>query len=52
METLPGIGPAYAQRIIDFRTDQGGFHSISDLLNIKGIGPKTFEKLKDAVTVE
>jgi len=51
LETLPGIGPAIAQRIIDFRSSNGGFRKVEDLLEVSGIGPKTFEKLRDHVTV-
>jgi comEA protein len=51
LDTLPGIGAAYAQRIIDYRTANGGFKSIDEIKNIKGIGDKTFEKLKDQITI-
>ena len=51
LDSLPGIGPAYAQRIIDYRTSKGGFSSINDLLNVKGIGNKTLEKFKDKITL-
>ncbi len=47
--SLPRIGPAMAQRIVDFRERHGAFKRIEELLNIKGIGPKVFEKLKDRV---
>jgi competence protein ComEA len=52
LDTLPGIGPATAQRIIDYRTKNGPFKKIDDLKNVSGIGPATFDKLKDLVTVE
>ena len=52
LETLPGIGPALAQRIIDFRTQNGPFASVEGLKEVKGIGPATFEKLKDHVRVQ
>lgn len=52
LETLPRIGPAIAQRIIDFREENGKFAKITDLLKVKGIGEKTFEGLKDLITVE
>ncbi|NIA29287.1 MAG: hypothetical protein GWP06_05140 [Actinobacteria bacterium] len=51
LQSLPGIGPSMAQRIIDYRRSFGPFQSTGDLINIKGIGPKTFDKLKKAVTV-
>lgn len=51
LETLPGIGAAYAQRIIDYRNANAGFKSIDQIQNVKGIGPKTFEKLKDLITI-
>ncbi len=51
LETLPGIGPALAQRIMAFRTEHGGFRRVEDLLEVPGIGPKKFEELKDHVTV-
>ena len=51
LDTLPGVGPAYAQRIIDYRGANGGFKSIDEIQNVKGIGPKTFEKLKDQITI-
>jgi competence protein ComEA len=51
LETLPGIGPALAQRILSYRTERGGFRRVEDLLEVPGIGPKKFEELKSHVTV-
>lgn len=51
LDSLPGIGPAIAQRILDYRNTNGLFGTIEDLQNVKGIGPATFEKLKDKITV-
>lgn len=51
LETLPGIGPSLAQRIIDYRTRNGPFRAPEDLKNVSGIGDKRFEQLKDLITV-
>ena len=51
LDTLPGIGPAYASRIIDYRNSHGGFKSIEEIQEVTGIGPKTLEKLKDQITI-
>jgi competence protein ComEA len=52
LDTLPRIGPAIAQRIIDYREANGPFTTIEQIMNIKGIGPATFDKLKDLITVK
>lgn len=52
LETLPGIGPAKAQAIIDYREQNGSFKVVEDLMSVSGIGEKTFEKLKDHITVQ
>jgi len=51
LDALPRIGPAMAQRIVDYRSANGPFAAIEDLRNVTGIGDKTFEALKDLVTV-
>jgi competence protein ComEA len=52
LQNLPGIGPAKAAAIIEFRNTSGPFKTIEDLKNISGIGDKTFEKLKDLIVVK
>lgn len=51
LDKLPGIGAVRAADIISYRDSHGGFQTIEELKNIKGIGDTTFEKLKDSVTV-
>ena len=50
LQTLRGIGPALAQRIIEYRQTSGGFSTVDDLTNVKGIGAKTLEKIRDSIT--
>jgi competence protein ComEA len=51
LEELPGVGPALAGRMIDWRTANGGFKAKEDLLNVAGIGDKLFAAVKDLVTL-
>jgi competence protein ComEA len=51
LDTLPGIGPAIAQRIIDYREANGPFTTIEQIMDVSGIGPATFDKIKDRITV-
>jgi len=52
LTTLSGIGPLKAQSIISYREENGGFKTIEDLKKVSGIGDKTYEKLKDFITVK
>ena len=52
LETLPGIGPALAQRILDHRQAHGPFLRVEDIMEVSGIGKATFEKLSDQITTE
>ncbi|MFZ7103326.1 MAG: helix-hairpin-helix domain-containing protein [Peptococcaceae bacterium] len=51
LEGLTGIGPAKAQAIIQYRTGNGGFNSIEEIMNVKGIGQATYDKIRDRITV-
>ena len=51
LATLPGIGPATARLIIEHRTKVGKFNRVEELMNVKGIGEKRFESLKDLLTL-
>ena len=51
LDQLPGIGPSIAQRIIDYREENGNFQKIEDVQNVKGIGDAKYEEIKDSITV-
>lgn len=51
LDRLPGIGPSLAERIIEYREENGNFKNIEDLQNVKGIGDAKFADIKDKVTV-
>jgi competence protein ComEA len=52
LETLPGIGPVLARRIIDFREKKGGFRRIEELLVIPGISERKWKLIKDRVEIK
>jgi competence protein ComEA len=51
LDTLPGVGPVLAQRIVDHRNRTGGFRSVEELRTVEGVGDARFEQIKDLVTV-
>jgi competence ComEA-like helix-hairpin-helix protein len=52
LDSLPGIGPVIAERILELREKSGPYKRIEDLMNIRGIGEKKFLKLKDLITIK
>ena len=52
LDSLPGIGPVIAERILELREKSGPFKRIEDLMNVQGIGEKKFLKLKDLITLK
>lgn len=51
LQTLPGIGPVIAERIIAYREENGDFESVGELMNVSGIGEKKLEDVWDLVTI-
>lgn len=51
LENLPRIGPKVAERIVEFRTQNGNFKRIEDIMKVRGIGEKIFDEIKDLITV-
>ena len=51
LDTLPGVGPAMAKRIIEYRETEGAFQSIEDIKKIRGIGEAKFAKMKDKICI-
>jgi len=51
LESLPGVGAKAAQRVLEYRKQNGNFKKVEDLMNVKGFGEKTFLKLKPMLTV-
>ena len=51
LDKLPGIGPAIAGRIIDYRNKNGGFMNVAEIKLVSGIGEKLFEKIKDKISL-
>jgi competence protein ComEA len=52
LETLPGIGPVLAQRIVEYRQTHGPFQTIEDVMDVAGIGPATFEEIQDLISTD
>lgn len=50
LASLPGVGPSLAARIVEYRTKNGGFKNANELMNVKGIGEKSFGKLEAHIT--
>ena len=51
LQTLPGVGPAMAKRVLEYRTKVGKFTKVEEILNVKGFGEKRFQKIKDRLLI-
>ena len=51
LESLPGVGARTAERIVEYRQKNGGFKKVEELMNVQGVGEKSFLKLKPLITV-
>ena len=51
LDSLPGIGPTIAQRIIDYRNENGPFSTIEEIMDVSGVGPATFDEIENMITV-
>ncbi len=51
LQSLPGIGPATAKSIVEYRTKAGKFNRIEEIINVKGIGEKKFQRIKDRLVL-
>jgi competence protein ComEA len=51
LQQLPGVGPAIAERIVTYRNDHGGFRTIDGVCEVKGIGPRVFERIRPYLAV-
>lgn len=51
LQTLPGIGPSIAKSIVDHRTKVGKFNRIEEVINVKGVGEKKFQKIKNRLII-
>lgn len=52
LQLLPGVGPALSKRIVEYRENKGQFEKIEDLMQVQGIGLKTFKQIQDYITIE
>jgi comEA protein len=52
LERLPGVGPTLSRRIVEYRIINGPFHQVEEIMQVAGIGPKTFERIKHQITVK
>lgn len=52
LQLLPHIGPALSKRIVEYRETNGRFERIEDLMQVQGVGPKTFQKIREYIAVE
>src|SRR5512136_1938669 len=52
LDSLPGVGPKTAEKIVAWRQENGKFKKIEDIMSVKGIGEKKFAKMKDMITVQ
>ena len=51
LQSIPGIGPSTAKNILEYRTKVGKFNKIEEIINVRGIGEKKFQKIKERLTV-
>jgi competence protein ComEA len=51
LQSIPGIGPATAKNILDYRAKVGKFNKIEEIINVKGIGEKKFQQIKDRIAI-
>ncbi len=52
LQSLPSVGPKTAEKIVEYREKHGAFHSVDELVNVKGIGMKKLERIRSMVTVD